>query len=154
MKMKTINLDGEKWIKKSHYDKLHKQKNKVEKKKFNFKEVCCTGPSNIIAVFPLDNFRFGNKIVIPHESGTMEFKEFDGVVKTKHYSLEAGAPIMDLDGNFYNYDYVIKAKEIARALGNTKEFKTYIVSWGTQKPILLDFINFGVLIAPREYNDE
>ena len=149
--MKILRVDGENWVKKSHYDKLEKRKTKVVKEEFNIKDMVCTDPANVIAIIQLDSFRKDGYIVIPRGKKKSAFRKFSGDIKVKNFSDKTDSPIIDINGNFYNYDYIIQAKQIAKALGTNCDYEPYLAVSGEKEPLLLDFINFGVLIAAREY---
>jgi hypothetical protein len=146
--MKIIELNKEKYVLKKEYDKLKEKKVKIieSKKEISFEDIAIKNDDYTCGIINLSDFSnnvlkkqgldfckvFTNKLKFL-ESKTEEFNEF---------------PIVKINETIYDFRYFIQAVNIANALNIDNEYKIKITG-NKNKPLLLEFSNFGFLIAPR-----
>ena len=146
--MKTINLNGEEYVKLSHYEKLEKTKKKIVKEEVEVNKII-TNPEQVLGVIDLGDAKYKNGDIIlagklGHyiETSIEDIKMLDSIG-------EIFNPRMKFGENTYRYHYFEQAKRIADAFGLRKDFNLYIKKGLPDYPLLMTFSNIGIIIAPR-----
>ena len=147
MKHKLLEINGEKWIKKVHYDKLKNKKTKIINEKPRL--VAPDNFSNTLAVI-----RWDDEDMIKDIFKNIKPKEYFGELKFLNPEIEGDKPLrVILRDSIYSYDYFIQADKIAESFGYDKKQRTIYMSDKKNQPVILNFNRISVIIAPRIDDD-
>ena len=144
MKMRTLNINHEDWIKKVHYDRISKKKVKIIKE--DRKLIAPDNFSNTVCAVRWDDEEAIKEII--GEKPKQFFEEL------KFMNPEGDNPLRVIVKNtIYSYEYFIMAGKIAEAFGYESDEPTIYISSKKNCPVLLNFNRISVIIAPRIDDD-
>jgi hypothetical protein len=145
---KIIRINNEEYIKKKEYDKVKKLKVKNVKEEIPFSKLFLHNLVNTMAICPnnLDLIKRKFKFAT-------DLKEYNLKPEFLNPYGESEYPRVKLRNTYYNYEYFIKAENLAKFFDIDNEYSIYLTEQENQ-PCILRYLNFAIIIAPIVLNEK